>query len=136
MDVQGLLNEIVSKPNEIDGIIIFDPENALSLFYNTEYDRLRGDEIFNKYDAIAGSLSGVHQIANTLKEFGENSKRGELKHGIFQLSNGILILYFLEIHGKPVVVAFINGTGQGLGLMLNHSNANIGQIEQALNKLL
>ena len=134
---QNLLNEIVLKPSQIDGIIIFDPVNALSLYHNTEYNKNRhGNEIFENYQDTAGSLSGSHQIAETLKEFGKNSKRGKLQYGIFQLSDGILILHFLEINGNPVVVAFINGTPQGLGLMLNHSNAAIGKIEQALNELL
>jgi hypothetical protein len=136
-DFQRLINEIVTGINEIDGIIVFDPENALSLYHNTEYDRERhGDEIVENHEGIAGSLNGVHQIAKTLKEFGRNAKRGELKHGIFQLSNGLLVLYFLEIHRKPVVVAFISGTPVGLGLMLNHSNANLEKIEQGLNQLL
>ena len=136
-EFQNLVNGIVTKPNEIDGIIIFDPDSALSLYHNTESGKERhGDEILENQDAIAGSLSGSHQIAETLTAFGEHSKRGRLKYGIFQLSDGILVLYFLEIHGKPIVVAFISGTPQGLGLMLNHSNANIGKIEQALNQLL
>ncbi len=135
---QNLLNDdIIFKQNEIDGIIIFDPDSALSLYHNTECGKDRhGDEILENYDAIAGSLSGSHKMAETLKAFGENSKRGELKYGIFQLSNGILVLYFLEIHGKPIVVAFISGTHEGLGLMLHTSNAKIGKIEQALNQLL
>jgi len=134
---QDLLNEIILKPNEIDGVIVFDPENALSLYHNMKHDKKRhGDEIFVNHDAIAGSLSGSHQMAETLKTFGENSKRGKLQYGIFQLSDGILVLYFLEIHGKPIVVAFISGTPQGLGLMLHSSNANIKKIEQALNQLL
>jgi len=136
-EFQKLINDIVLKANGIDGIIIFDPEIALTLYHNTEYNKDRhGDEIVDNHNGIAGSLSGVHQIAATLKAFGENAKRGELKHGIFQLSNGILVLYFLEIHRKPFVVAFISGTPDGLGLMLNHSGANIGKIEQALNQLL
>lgn len=134
---QKLINDIVNTRNEIDGIIVFDPENALSLYHNTEYGKgQHGDEIFENHEAIAGSLGGVHQIAETLTDFGENSKRGNLQYGIFQLSDGILVLYFLEIHNQPVVVAFISGTPKGLGLMLQHSNANIGKIEQALNRLL
>jgi len=134
---QDLLNEIVLKPNGIDGVIVFDPENALSLYHNTQYDKERhGNEILDNHDGIAGSLNGSHQMAETLKVFGENSKRGDLKYGVFQLSDGILVLYFLRIHNKPVVVAFLSGTPQGLGLMLNHSNANIEKIESALNQLL
>ena len=134
---QDLLNDVVTKPNEIDGLIVFDPENALSLYHNTKSAKERhGNEILENHDAIAGSLSGSHEIAETLKSFGESSKRGDLKYGVFQLSNGILVLYFLKIHNKPVVVAFISGTPQGLGLLLNHSNANIEKIESALNQLL
>ncbi len=134
---QDLLNQVVTTPNEIDGIIVFDPENALSLYHNTQCGKERhGNEILDNHDGIAGSLNGSHQMAETLKVFGENSKRGDLKYGVFQLSDGILVLYFLRIHGKPVVVAFISGTPQGLGLMLSHSEANIKKIEPALNKLL
>ncbi|OQY51610.1 MAG: hypothetical protein DRR08_05405 [Candidatus Parabeggiatoa sp. nov. 2] len=135
---QDLLNDIVLRSSGIDGILILDPIEALPLYHNTEYNEARqhGEEIVENHDAIADSLSGVHKIADTLKEFGDNSKRGELQYGIFQLSNGILVLYFLEIHQKPVVVAFISGTPDGLGLMLNHSKAKIGEIEQALNQFL
>jgi hypothetical protein len=137
-EFQDLLNNIVKEKNEIDGILILDPIEALPLYHNTEYNEARQYEkdIFENSDAIAGSLGGSHQIANTLKTFGDNSKRGELQYGIFQLSNGILVLYFLEIHQKPVVVAFISGTAGGLGLMLMHSKANIEKVELALNQLL
>lgn len=136
-ELQKLLNDVVTTPNEIDSIIILDPKNATSLFHNTEFSKERhGDELSKNHDTIAGSLSGVHSIMNTLKEFGDSSKRGDLKYAVFQLSSGILVLYFLQIHGAPTVVAFISGTSEGLGLLLKHSEKNIGQIEKLLEKAL
>lgn len=136
-ELQNLLNQIVITPNEIDGIMIFDPKQALSLYRNTQYDKERhGDELFENYDEIAGALSGVHHITDTLSEFGTSSQRGDLQYAVFQLSNGILVLYFLTINQEPVVVAFISGTPEGLGLLLKHSQKNISDIEKKLKELL
>jgi hypothetical protein len=132
------LNEIVLASNEIDAIVVLDPVEALALYHNTEYSKdtkRNGKVLYENYEDIASTLNQVNKITDTLNEFGEASERGELNYAIFQLSGGILILYFLEIK-EPVVVAFISGTQEGLGLLLKHSKQNIDDIEKLLNEVL
>lgn len=139
MEIQDVLNNIVLAKNEIDAIIVLDPVNALSLYTNTKYsdDPARnGKVLYENRNEIAGALSGVNNITNTLTEFGEVSERGVLRYAVFQLSLGILVLYFLPINKNPVVIGFISGTPEGLGLLLNHSERNISDIENNLKDVL
>ncbi|MEK8018197.1 MAG: hypothetical protein VSS75_015085 [Candidatus Parabeggiatoa sp.] len=139
MSIADVLNKIVLAENEIDAIIIFDPVQGLPLYHNTKYsdDSTRnGQLLHDNYEDIAGSLNRVNSITNILTEFGDSSERGRLRYAIFQLSEGILTLYFLTIKDEPVVVAFISGTEEGVGLLLKHSKREMPTIESKLETLL
>jgi hypothetical protein len=139
LSIEDVLNKIVLAENEIDGIIILDPVEGLGLYHNTKYSddpKRNGKVLHDNYEDIAGSLNKVNTITNILTEFGDSSSRGELSYAIFQLSEGILTLYFLTIKGDPVVVAFISGTAEGVGLLLKHSKREISVIEELLKNLL
>lgn len=132
-DIQRLLDTVVTAPNEIDSIIIFDPVQTLALYANKQHDPKRNGKILlDKQDEIVGSLTNIHRITTTLTEFGNASQRGKYQYAIVQFDDGILALYFLEIHREPVVVTFISGTPEGLGLLLQHSKRSIGEIEKLL----
>lgn len=139
MEIEDVLNNIVLANNEIDSLIVLDPINGLLLYYNTKYSdnpARNGKVLYENRNQIAGALSGVNNITNTLTEFGESSERGELRYAVFQLTLGILVLYFISINNKPFVIGFISGTQDGLGLLLNHSEKNMPTIENKLKDLL
>jgi len=62
--------------------------------------------------------------------------RGELEYAVFQLSNGILVVYFLEFNNQSTNVAFISSTPTGLGLMLRHTEKNMPAIEKMLRDIV
>jgi hypothetical protein len=132
-DLELFMTKIVNDDNEIDAIVAFDGKDGTKLVSSRGVGIQRGAKsLEEKSESIAGSLTRINSVKGAITEFSQTSGRGDLKYSIFQLENGILIVYFLEINGKDTNIAFISSTPEGLGLMLRHTERNIDRIRDML----
>lgn len=116
--IKQLLNHIVAETNnQIDAIFVLDFNHSIlckSIAKNTEIEQ----QLQSGIKTITSSSIILQELHNMVSKFGNIAKRGELEHGIFQFSNGILVLYFLDNAKQSATIGFISANPEGIGRLL------------------
>lgn len=135
-ELEAFMTSIVNEDNEIDSIFAFDSNGLKLVGSNGVGAQREAKTLEERSEHIAGSLTRIITVKKAITEFGQASMRGELQYAIFQMDNGILLIYYLEINNQETNVAFISSTPEGLGLMLRHAQKNIDKIKEMLRDIL
>jgi hypothetical protein len=81
------------------------------------------------------SLGELREIPTVLNQFGKEINRGSLKYAVFQLTDNILSIYFLDDFEVLIAVGFVSAMYQGLGNFGPETEKHIDEIKDKLRQL-
>jgi len=140
-ELEELLNEIVTSSNEVDAIFVYDLTNNLVL-YNSTASTEREEDLpkflteRKNYGASVANFGDLRNVSTVLNTFGDDTKRGKLQRTMFQLTNGVLNVYFFDEYTVPIAVVFVSAKPTGLGSLVLEGTKRIDTIIEKLRPLL
>jgi len=135
-ELETSLNEIVKKADQIDAIFVYDLKNSFVLHKSTHVkDRQLFETLFGDKATAMASFGNLRNVGEAVNKFAKEAGRGELNYSVFQLKEGLLLMYFDTLGRIPIAIGFISAGQVGLGNLLFYSERHIDEIKGLLGKL-
>jgi len=126
-DLENFLNTLVKNSEEVIATIFIYGLKSNQVLFHSQLD---SPESVAKW-----SLGELKEIPLVLNKFGQEINRGGLKHVIFQLTDNILSIYFLDDFEVLIAVGFMSIPGQGLGNFGPATERHINEIKEKLRQI-
>lgn len=126
-DFENFLNTLVKNSEEVIAtIFIYGLKSNLVLFHS---------QVDSPESVAKWSLGELREIPTVLNQFGKEINRGSLKYAVFQLTDNILSIYFLDDFEVLIAVGFVSAMYQGLGNFGPETEKHIDEIKDKLRQL-
>jgi hypothetical protein len=135
-ELETLLNEVVKKADQIDAIFVYDLRNSFVLFHSTLVkDHQLFETLFGDKATAMASFGNLRNVGDAVNKFAKEAGQGDLNYAVFQLREGLLLMYFDTLGRIPIAIGFVSAGQVGLGNLLFFSERYIDDIKELLRKL-
>jgi hypothetical protein len=134
-----LLNSTVEESDVIEAIAIINLREGTLEYNNKEFKSKRPDvyqALFGRKDSseALGEFGGLIGIPKALNTFGEATKYGTLEYSMFYLTEGIIVVYFMDLPELRAAICFIATKEAQLGSLVRQCRKKIDDIKKELDK--
>ncbi|OQW92344.1 MAG: hypothetical protein BWK78_01965 [Thiotrichaceae bacterium IS1] len=128
--LESLITHTMTEFPLIDVIWVFDLTNNVLLCQTSKMEAtgLPG------FLTVIQFLGKLKRFRRALTSYGKLTKLGELKYTVFQLSNGVVIVYFLDNFNLPIALCFVSTLTEELGKLIHSSEKSVKNFQIKLTE--